>query len=107
MTPALLFGANVDPSTDNLQNSLQIAALADSLNLDMLTIQDHPYQKRFLDTWTLLTYIAAKTNRIHIGTNVVNIPLRPPAMLAKTAATLDVLSNGRMELGIGRILASH
>ncbi|MBZ0287712.1 MAG: LLM class flavin-dependent oxidoreductase, partial [Anaerolineae bacterium] len=69
--------------------------------LDLITIQDHPYQRRFLDTWTLLSALAARTSRVHLGTNVVNLPLRPPAMLAKMAASLDVLSGGRVELGVG------
>lgn len=101
MTPNLLFGANIDPNTDLIQDSFRRAEIADQHGLDLVTIQDHPYQRRFLDTWTLMTMIAAKTERVHIGTNVVNLPLRPPMMLAKMAASLDVLSNGRVELGLG------
>ena len=101
MANAPLFGANIDPSTSDIDESFQRAELADTLGLDLITIQDHPYQRRFLDTWTLLTYIAARTQRVHLGTNVASLPLRPPAMLAKMAASLDVLSGGRMELGIG------
>ncbi|MBZ0316502.1 MAG: LLM class flavin-dependent oxidoreductase [Anaerolineae bacterium] len=99
LTP--LFGANVDPTTDELTESFTRAQLADQLGLDIITVQDHPYNKRFLDTWTFLTALAMKTERVHLGTNVANLPLRPPAMLAKAAASLDVLSNGRVELGIG------
>ncbi|MFN8531578.1 MAG: LLM class flavin-dependent oxidoreductase, partial [Anaerolineae bacterium] len=88
MNRDLLFGANIDPSTDELQESFRRAATAEANGLDLLTVQDHPYQKRFLDTWTLITYLAARTTRIHIGTNVANLPLRPPAVLAKAAATL-------------------
>ncbi len=101
MNRDLLFGANIDPTTDELQESFRRATIAETNGLDLLTVQDHPYQKRFLDTWTLITYLAARTTRIHIGTNVANLPLRPPAVLAKAAATLDVLSGGRMELGLG------
>ncbi len=101
MANPLLFGANIDPGTSDIDESLQRAERADTLGLDLITIQDHPYQRRFLDTWTLLTYIAARTQRVHLGTNVASLPLRPPAMLAKMAASLDVLSGGRMELGIG------
>ncbi|MBI5931835.1 MAG: LLM class flavin-dependent oxidoreductase [Chloroflexi bacterium] len=103
MTPthAPLFGVNVDPTTDELTESFARTQLADQLGLDMVTIQDHPYNKRFLDTWTLLSALAMKTEHVHLGTNVANLPLRPPAMLAKAAASLDVLSNGRVELGLG------
>jgi len=99
LTP--LFGANVDPNTDQLQETFERTRLADETALDLVTIQDHPYQRRFLDTWTLLSYLAARTSRIHLGTNVANLPLRPPAMLAKMAASLDVLTGGRVELGLG------
>lgn len=101
MARSLLFGVNVDPNTDRLEESYHRAALAETNGLDLITIQDHPYQKRFLDTWTLLSVLAARTTRIHLGTNVANVPLRSPAMLAKMAASLDVISGGRVELGIG------
>lgn len=96
-----LFGANVDPGAGSLDAAFAIAELADSSGLDLVTIQDHPYNKDHLDTWTLLATIAARTSRVHIGTNVANVPLRGPALLAKMAASLDVISGGRVELGLG------
>jgi len=80
---------------------LELAQLADELGLDYVGVQDHPYQRRFHDTWTLLTAIAMRTQRIAIFPDVACLPLRPPAMLAKAAATLDQLSGGRFELGLG------
>jgi len=53
------------------------------------------------ETWTALTYLAAKTEKIRLGTLVTPIPFRPPGMLAKTVSTLDLLSNGRTILGVG------
>jgi alkanesulfonate monooxygenase SsuD/methylene tetrahydromethanopterin reductase-like flavin-dependent oxidoreductase (luciferase family) len=64
-------------------------------------IQDHPYQSRFLDTFALVGTLLADTRRISFFTDVANLPLRPPAVMAKTAASLDVLSGGRFELGLG------
>jgi alkanesulfonate monooxygenase SsuD/methylene tetrahydromethanopterin reductase-like flavin-dependent oxidoreductase (luciferase family) len=69
--------------------------------LDYVAVQDHPYQRRFVDTWTLLSMIAAVTERVGLFPDVANLPLRPPAVLAKSAASLDVLCGGRVELGLG------
>src|SRR3989475_12888348 len=80
---------------------LQLAIRAEELGIDVIGIQDHPYQRRFYDTWTLLTAIAMRTNRVSVFPDVANLPLRPPAMLAKAAGSLDVLSGGRVELGLG------
>jgi alkanesulfonate monooxygenase SsuD/methylene tetrahydromethanopterin reductase-like flavin-dependent oxidoreductase (luciferase family) len=74
---------------------------ADRLGLDLIGIQDHPYQHRFLDTFSLLAFIAARTKRIRLTPDVANLPLRPPAVLAKAAASIDLLSGGRFELGLG------
>ena len=54
-----------------------------------------------LDTWIALTYLAAKTKKVMLGTLVTPIPFRPPAMLAKMVSTLDILSSGRTILGVG------
>ncbi len=69
--------------------------------MDLVTFQDHPYISSFHDTSTLLAYAAARTERVHLAANVTNLPLRPPAVLARATATLDLLSGGRAELGIG------
>jgi alkanesulfonate monooxygenase SsuD/methylene tetrahydromethanopterin reductase-like flavin-dependent oxidoreductase (luciferase family) len=93
------FGVFVTPEAT--ERPLQLAALADELGFDVAGVQDHPYQRRFFDTWTLLAAIAMRTERITVFPDVANLPLRPPAMLAKAAATLDILSGGRVELGLG------
>jgi alkanesulfonate monooxygenase SsuD/methylene tetrahydromethanopterin reductase-like flavin-dependent oxidoreductase (luciferase family) len=64
-------------------------------------VQDHPSQWRFFDTWTLLAYAAGQTDRVRFVTDVLNLPLRLPSLVAKSAAYIDVLSGGRVELGIG------
>ena len=71
------------------------------LGYDLIGVQDHPYQARFLDTSSLLGMILAQTATVRVFADVGNLPLRPPAVLAKAAATLDLLSGGRFELGIG------
>lgn len=100
-TPPPLFGINIDPSTTGLESATRLAQLADKSSVDLVTIQDHPYNPDFLDTWTLLTSLASRTERVRFTTNVMNTPLRPPAMMAKMAATLDIITHGRLELGLG------
>lgn len=97
----LEFGAFITPTAAQPQNPVQLAQVAEASGLDLATFQDHPYQPSFLDTWTLMTYVAAQTSRIRIAPNVLNVPLRPPAVIARSAASLDLLSGGRFDLGLG------
>ena len=95
------FGYFVLPDSMRPMRPLELAVRADALGIDLIGVQDHPYQRRFYDTWTLLTAIAMRTTRVSVFPDVANLPLRPPAMLAKAAASLDLLSSGRVELGLG------
>src|SRR5919202_125546 len=97
----LLFGTFVTPSSRDAEGVVALAQLAEQAGLDLVTFQDHPYQPAFLDTWTLLAWVAAQTETVRLSGNVLNLPLRPPAVLARAAASLDVLSGGRLELGLG------
>jgi alkanesulfonate monooxygenase SsuD/methylene tetrahydromethanopterin reductase-like flavin-dependent oxidoreductase (luciferase family) len=85
-----------DPET-----TVRAIRAADRSGLDLVGVQDHPYQRRFFDTWTLLSYVAGVTERVRLVPDVINLPLRLPALLAKSAASLDLLSGGRVELGVG------
>ncbi|WP_214319984.1 LLM class flavin-dependent oxidoreductase [Nonomuraea sediminis] len=97
----LWFGAFLTPEAAARERLMRHVTLAEQLGLDLVGIQDHPYQPAFLDTWTLLSAIAQRTERIRLVPDVINLPLRPPAVLARAAATLDILSGGRVELGVG------
>jgi alkanesulfonate monooxygenase SsuD/methylene tetrahydromethanopterin reductase-like flavin-dependent oxidoreductase (luciferase family) len=97
---AVRFGVFITPVAQP-EHSLAVAVLADDLGFDLIGLQDHPYQSRFLDAWTLLTAMAMRTRRIQVFPDVANVPLRPPAILAKAAASLDLLTGGRVELGLG------
>ncbi len=97
----LEFGAFLTPRAADPRVPVAVAQLAEASGLDLATFQDHPYQPAFLDTWTLMTFVAAKTDRIRIAPNVLNLPLRSPAVLARSAASLDLLSGGRLELALG------
>ncbi len=95
------FGIFVIPATMNPTRALDVASIADEVGFDLIGVQDHPYQWRFFDTMTLLTAMAMRTHRITLFPDVASLPMRPPAVLAKAAASLDVLSGGRFELGLG------
>lgn len=97
----LLFGTFVTPLAEPPAHAVELAVLAEQVGLDLATFQDHPYQTAFHDTWTLLAFVAARTQRIRLAPNVLNLPLRQPIMIARSAASLDLLSGGRLELGIG------
>jgi alkanesulfonate monooxygenase SsuD/methylene tetrahydromethanopterin reductase-like flavin-dependent oxidoreductase (luciferase family)/FAD/FMN-containing dehydrogenase len=97
----LVFGTFLTPQNAEPHTPVALAELAERAGLDLVTFQDHPYQPAFLDTWTLMSYVAASTERIKISGNVINLPLRPPVLLARQAASLDLLSGGRFELGLG------
>ena len=95
------FGIFVLPDATDRLRPIDVAVRAEELGFELIGTQDHPYQWRFYDAWTLLTAIAMRTQRIRVFPDVVNLPLRPPAVLAKAAASLDLLSGGRVELGLG------
>jgi alkanesulfonate monooxygenase SsuD/methylene tetrahydromethanopterin reductase-like flavin-dependent oxidoreductase (luciferase family) len=96
---AIKFGYFLIPDAD--APLLSVAREVEQLGLDYVAVQDHPYQRRFVDTWTLLSMIAATTSRIGLFPDVANLPLRSPAVMAKAAASIDLLSGGRFELGLG------
>jgi alkanesulfonate monooxygenase SsuD/methylene tetrahydromethanopterin reductase-like flavin-dependent oxidoreductase (luciferase family) len=97
----LLFGTFITPVAAAPDRLVGLAQPTEQVGLDLVTVQDHPYQARFLDTWTLLSVIAARTNAVRVSPNVANLPLRPPGVLARSVASLDLLSGGRVELGLG------
>jgi alkanesulfonate monooxygenase SsuD/methylene tetrahydromethanopterin reductase-like flavin-dependent oxidoreductase (luciferase family) len=98
---SLQFGTFITPTAAAPQQPVALAQLTEQLGLDLVTFQDHPYQPAFLDTWTLLSWVAASTERVTISGNVLNLPLRQPAVLARAVASLDLLSEGRVALGLG------
>ena len=98
---ALTFGISVVPLADNHAEVVEQVLAAERLGLELVGIQDHPYQRRFLDTFALMADLLARTSRVTIFPDVANLPLRGPVLMAKAAASLDVMSGGRFELGLG------
>lgn len=97
----LRFGLFPTPNAADLDHVLLLAEVAEVSGLDLVTIQDHPYQARHADAWTLLSVIAARSASLRVALNVANLPLRPPVVLAKSVATLDLVTGGRADLGLG------
>src|SRR6186997_2025076 len=96
-----VFGISVTPYAENYRDIIDQVLTAERLGLDLVGIQDHPYQRRFLDTFALIGNLLALTERISFLPDVASLPMRPPAMIAKAAASMDVMSGGRFELGLG------
>lgn len=97
----LSFGLSLDPDVSRVAETRRLARAAADGGLDYLAVQDHPYQPSYLDTWTLISHLATATERIGFLTDVADLQLRPPTMLAKAAASLSVLTGGRITLGLG------
>jgi alkanesulfonate monooxygenase SsuD/methylene tetrahydromethanopterin reductase-like flavin-dependent oxidoreductase (luciferase family) len=95
------FGISLPPTATSSAEHVRAAVAADEAGLDLIGVMDHPYHPRYLDTLSLIGMLLGRTERIHIFPDVANLPLRSPEMLAKAAASLDLLSGGRFELGLG------
>ena len=111
-SPGLSFGVGFPltgarESTPDIEDELHLATHAEAVGFDGLWVRDVPtYWPRFgdaggaFDTWPLLSYLAAHTDDIALGTASVVLPLRHPIHVAKSAATVDRLSGGRLVLGV-------
>ncbi|MDT5152304.1 MAG: hypothetical protein QOI01_4037 [Mycobacterium sp.] len=102
---ALKFGVMIFPDS-TISDLISRMRHAEALGFDQLFLPDHTGDLRGLagpwhDTWILLAVAATITHRIRIGTLVANPILRPPTATAKQAMTIDHLSNGRLDLGLG------
>ena len=95
------FGYFPAPNADDYPTIVEQTRIADETGLDLIGIQDHPYQRRFLDTFSLISDLAARTQRVRFFPDVANLPLRHPSVMAKAAASIDRISGGRFELGLG------
>lgn len=95
------FGYFPAPNAEDHPVIVEQVRIADETGLDLIGIQDHPYQRRFLDTFSLIADLAARTRRVRFFPDVANLPLRLPSIIAKAAASIDRMSGGRFELGIG------
>ncbi|MDC1487738.1 TIGR03619 family F420-dependent LLM class oxidoreductase [Gammaproteobacteria bacterium] len=102
----------------DINSYIEIAQAAEEMGFHGVSLTDHvvmgknlhkypfgsfplPSEAPWYEPLTVLTMIASHTKTLHLGTAVLIVPLRNPALLAKTAATIDMISKGRLELGVG------
>src|ERR1700689_3066421 len=95
------FGVFIGPQADDIAGVRERVLAAERAGFDFVSVQDHPYVPAYLDTFSLVANLAATTSTLRFITNVANLPLRPAPMLAKAAASIDRLSGGRFDLGLG------
>src|SRR4051812_22372796 len=98
---SLRFGIQLAPTADEIETVRDLARQADREGLELLGVQDHPYAPTHVDAFALIASVLAETERLRVFPDVASLPMRGAAMLAKAAASLDRLSGGRFELGIG------
>lgn len=98
----LIFGVGVPASAAPGDDPAGFAQEAERLGYDFVSAADHPCGSNpSYETTAMLTWIAARTSRIKLASRVLAVPFRRPAMVAKLAASLDLLSGGRFILGLG------
>jgi len=96
---------------EDAQALVDIACRAEELGVDSVWVHDHVFNvghvfdriggKPYYEPLTLLSFVAARTRRVRLGTSVLVLPYHNPVRLAKAAAMLDVLSGGRLIMGVG------
>ena len=107
-----LFGINMGPCSDP-GTAVRVAQAAEAAGFESVWTGEHivlpdpqvppspvPPESPFIDTAVALSFIAAHTRTIRLGTGIIILPQRTPVVLAKELASLDVLSNGRLTLGL-------
>ena len=97
----MVFGTFLTAEAGSAERIIALAQLTEQVGLDLVTVNDHPHAPQLLEAWTMLSVIAARTQTVKVTANVTSLPLRHPVVLARTVATLDLITGGRVELALG------
>ena len=95
-------GSQVRTARDALVQSVELAVAAEELGVDGAYVRVHHFARQLASPFPLLTAMAARTRRIEVGTGVVDMRYENPLYMAEEAAATDLLSGGRLQLGISR-----
>jgi alkanesulfonate monooxygenase SsuD/methylene tetrahydromethanopterin reductase-like flavin-dependent oxidoreductase (luciferase family) len=89
-------------ATDSLLQSIELAVAAEQLGLDGAYFRVHHFQRQAASPFPLLAAIGARTQRIEIGTGVIDMRYENPLYMAEDAASADLIAGGRLQLGVSR-----
>src|SRR5512134_1376433 len=99
--------ASIDGAEQKWAKTVEIALLAEELGYDSVWVYDHfhnvprPAHETVFECWTVMAALAEATSTIRLGQMVSCTPYRPPTLTAKITSTIDVISGGRLEWGVG------
>ncbi|GAA2174100.1 LLM class flavin-dependent oxidoreductase [Agrococcus versicolor] len=97
-----LGGGRTLTAQDNLLQAIDLAVAMDELGVDVAGVRVHHFARQHAAPMPILSAMAARTSRIHVGTGVIDMRYENPLYLAEEAAALDLIANGRLMLGISR-----
>jgi alkanesulfonate monooxygenase SsuD/methylene tetrahydromethanopterin reductase-like flavin-dependent oxidoreductase (luciferase family) len=95
-------GSQVRTGRDALVQSVELASVAEELGVDGAYVRVHHFARQLASPFPLLAAMAARTSRIEIGTGVIDMRYENPLYMAEEAAATDLLSDGRLQLGVSR-----
>src|SRR4051812_49656958 len=95
-------GSQVRTARDALVQTVELAVAAEELGLDGAFVRVHHFARQLASPFPLLAAIGARTSRIEIGTAVIDMRYENPLYMAEDAAVADLISDGRLQLGISR-----
>jgi alkanesulfonate monooxygenase SsuD/methylene tetrahydromethanopterin reductase-like flavin-dependent oxidoreductase (luciferase family) len=95
-------GSQVRTGRDALVQSVELAVAAEELGVDGAYVRVHHFARQLASPFPLLSAMAARTSRIELGTGVIDMRYENPLYMAEEAAATDLLSDGRLQLGVSR-----